>query len=87
VDPVMDLETVNNTGYLILIFLGIGIVVYIGYEVYVLGSSAATALSNLWNDITNIIPVGSTPDAAQPDVTGSATYGADSGYAAPGYGP
>jgi hypothetical protein len=41
------IENAENGGYLILILAGIGLVVYIAYEVYELGGSLCTAMCNL----------------------------------------
>lgn len=43
-----DITNAENGGYLILIFAGIGLVVYVAYEIYELGGSLCTAFCQLF---------------------------------------
>jgi hypothetical protein len=48
-----DFSNAEKGGYLILIIAGIGLVVYIGYEVYELGGSVCSAFCNLFGGLSS----------------------------------
>lgn len=54
-DVAEDFENLVNAGYLVLIIAGIGLVVYIGYEVYEIGSSIGESLESIKASISESI--------------------------------
>jgi hypothetical protein len=71
-DPEIAVGELEAGGYLILIFLGIGLVAYVAYEVYQLGQSLPDTLSNLWDKAKSGVSsaISNTESAA----AGAATY-------------